>query len=915
MNSTHFGRRLGFAVVVGFFMFGNLPPAEAQSPPPKATIVDDEPTPGTLPPAPVPRPKRAEPVPDEPLPEEPPRRAKPAPAPASKPAVRPAPAQIKSAEDELFDLCELLFSRRNFIPAIRQYEEYLKLFPNGKHLQEARFKLGECHYSNSAWEVAIMELDSFLKDFPSNKNRVKALYHAGESHYNLASSKTITAVERAEHLQTASQAYRAVHQITKRGPIAAYAAVRLGTLAYNAAEADPERYKEAIQWFTLAAAQAPREQPKIRYFTLFLKGRSCRFIGADKEATAAFEEVVRGKADKENEYYEKALLELAGLDVEAGRQEAAMKKFEILAKESAAVETRAQSMVNAGMIHAKAGRPDEAFKHFEEASKVKGAPIAQTQARYGLAFAYFKQKTYDKVIDAWRGIGDYSTLDDAARAQLLLIVGTCYAAIDQHLRASEIFNILEQSLPESGEAHEGGYKRLVSLFKLNEKSTPENVADYVERWRERNPQSEFLDKAWLVRAAYYFNRSMFGPAAEAYQRVRQDKLEPTRLSTYLYQRGYSEASSKDKEAVTTLTQFIEKFPQDERLAMAVHQRGVAEFEMGDYPGAIRDFETIRNNYPKSEAAESATYRLAKAKAYKQDHAGTVADFQRLLKDFPETKAAAEAWFWIGDGLFRQKKYKESIEPLRKAREKDPKTYSTDASMLIIQAFTGRLAEEKVHQTPWQKDLDSLMEEVDKYLKGPQEKKISPLILTWLGRTTFLERKDFRATSRYLSPVANYDSPGSTPKDVWAILGESQVENGSFESAIVALDHQLSTEENLSAQAKAHMLKGRAYLGLNKPDEATKSAEDGLTIDKETLLSAQLRIVLGEAALARKNYTEAYTNFNNVITGWEDATYTPIAMDLLIETCEKSGNPDYLAMAVTKKAELAKRFPRYQRRNP
>ena len=38
---------------------------------------------------------------------------------------------------------------------------------------------------------------------------------------------------------------------------------------------------------------------------------------------------------------------------------------------------------------------------------MNGAPLAQARARFGLVFAYFKQKAYDKVISAWRGMTDY----------------------------------------------------------------------------------------------------------------------------------------------------------------------------------------------------------------------------------------------------------------------------------------------------------------------------------------------------------------------------------------------------------------------------------------------------------------------------------------------------------------------------
>ncbi len=805
-------------------------------------------------------------------------------------------ARAKSPEEDLFDFCELLLGKGDHLLALRQYQEYLKVFPRGKYEEEARFKIGEAYYRAGAWDQAIGEFDGYLRDFPRGRNRAVVLYHAGESHRS-AAGKLLAPEERAARIQIAEDAYRATLQVSKTGPYAAYAAFRLASFSYNAAAAQPERYGDAIRFFTLAAAQAPAEQVAIRHASLYFKGRSNRFVGAAKEAAAAFEELIRVKAG--NDYYEKALTELASLDVEGGRPEAALAKFEILAREGAAGETRAEALVNAGMIDAEAGRAAAAIARFEEASQVAGAPLAQVRARYGLVFAYFKEQSFAKVVAAWQGMGDYAALDSNARARLLLIVGTAYAATEQHLRAAELWGILEESLPERDEALEGGYKRLVSLFKLNDPRLPEEVQKYVERWRERKPESDFLDRAWLASAAYYFNRSVWEQAAAAYQRVRVEKLEPEKAATYLYQRGSAEASQGDKGAAGTLTSFIEKYPADARVAMALLQRGLANLKGEDYAGAGRDFARVREQYPKSEGAESAAYHAGKVKGLQQDYPGMVAEFQRFLQDFPKSKVAGEAWYWIGTGLFQQQKFKDCVDPLRRARDQDTKAYYTEATLMIIGALTS------------QKELDGLMVEVDGYLKGTQEKKIAPDILRWLGRTVFLERQDYRAASRYLSPVVNYEDPRATPAELWATLGESQVENGSFESGLVALDHQLATEERAPAKVKAQLLKARACFALGKVEEATKSAEAGLDLDKETLLSAQLRLVLGDIAMASNRPNEAISSYGLVMQNWEDPSLTPLAMSKLIAAYRKSGEPGHAPKLAAVERDLAKRFPRFQ----
>src|SRR5688572_1760193 len=580
--------------------------AEAQKPPPKAVPVEEETDPG---PAPVPKVPKAIPVPDA-APE--PAAPRPRPA-AAVPRTPASPAAAKSPEDDLFDYCELLYSKANYGLALQQYEQYLNIHPAGKHREEVIFKMGECRYLAESWDQALQHYELYLREFPSGKHRAVILYHAGESHYKMASSR-VAPERQAERIRFAYDAYRASVQAAKTGPYACYSAFRLGSFSYNAAQKDPERYKEAARWFSIAAAQAPKAQPRIRVTSLFYLGRTQRHLKETKEAAATFNELT--KIREENIYFDQAWQELAQMDMEAGRTEEAMKKFDRLSRDSADAETRANSLVNAGMIHADAGRPAEAIAKFEESLKVPGekARAARARARFGLVWSSYKAKAHDKVVEAWRGLQgeDYGDLDEITRARLWLIVGTSYAAQDKHSRASQTLRLLE-NLNNSPEKEvreaclEGGYKRIVSLFKLNDPATPDAVDEFVRTWQDRAEDNAWLDKAHLVKGAWYFNRSVWDAAARAYKNVREAKLEKDKVATWLYQRGCAEASAGDRDAVTTLTSFLEKNPADARAPMAQLQRALVRLKLDDLSNALTDFEEVAKKAAGSETGETAAY--------------------------------------------------------------------------------------------------------------------------------------------------------------------------------------------------------------------------------------------------------------------------------------------------------------------
>ena len=880
--------------LVGIICFAGA--VSAQNRPPRAVPVDEETDPG---PAPAPKIPKAIPVPDsEPEPAAP--RTRPAETPRPAPGSNPA----KTADDDLFDYCELLFSKANYPLALQQYGEYINTYPSGKHREEVIFKMGECLYLSESWDQAVLQYDSYLHDFPSGKNRAVVYYHAGESHYKMASKVSLD--RQAERIRYAYDAYRASVQAAKSGPYACYSAFRLGSFSYNAAQRDPERYKEAVRWFSIAASQSPKNQPRIRVTSLFYLGRSQRFLKANKDAAATFTELTKIK--EENVYFDQAWQELAQLDMEAGRTDEAMKKFERLSRESVDAETRANSLVNSGMILADSGKAAEAIGKFEEALKIPGdkSRSARSRARFGLVWSSYKEKGYDKVVEAWRGLQgeDYGDLDEFTRARLWLIVGSSYAALDKHSPAAQTLKLLENlstSLDKQvrDACLEAGYKRIVSLFKLGDSATPDAVDEYVHAWQERTPENAYLDKAWLVKGAWYFNRSAWEAAARSYKQVRETKLDKEKVATWLYQRGCAEASFGDRDAVATLGSFLEKAPGDERAPMAQLQRALIRLKTEDLTNALADFEQVAQKAAGTETGETAAYWAARVKGSKKDFSGMVAAFTKFLNDYPKTKASAEANYWIGTGDYQIQKYKECLVPLQTARSLDSGAYYQDASLMLIAALTAL------------QNVTALIPEVDDYLKRGMPKRISPDILRWLAVTLFRESKDYKKTAVYLGYVVTFQEPEKTAPDIWAVLGESLLETRDYTTAIAALENALKAEQRPPQRARAYLLRGRAQFHLNKFDDAAKSVEEGLSIDRETLVAAQLHLLAGDIAAAGNRQKEALSSYNNVRVTWEDPVLTPTAIAkmsaILIASTDAKEKTDGEAM----KKELLQRYPKFQ----
>ena len=402
-----------------------------------------------------------------------------------------------------------------------------------------------------------------------------------------------------------------------------------------------------------------------------------------------------------------------------------------------------------------------------------------------------------------------------------------------------------------------------------------------------------------MKGAWYFNRSVWDHSARAYKLVRESKLDKDKVGTWLYQRGCAEASSGDGEAVTTLTSFIELNSADERAPMAQLQRALVRLKLDDLNNALTDFEEVAVKAAGTENGETAAYNAARVRGIKQDFPGMVKGFTKFLADYPKTRAAAEANYWIGTGSYQLQKYPDCLAPLRTARSLDGKSYYQDGSLMIIAALAAL------------QDMDALIPEVDAYLKVNMEKRISPDILRWLGMTLFRERKDFAKAARYLGFVVSFQDPDKTPADIWAAHGECLLEIRDYTGSIAALDNHLKSEQRPQPRARTFLLRGRAQFGAGKLEDAAKSVEEGLNIERENLIAAQLHMLSGDISVAGKRTQEAVSSYNNVRSTWEDPVLTPTAICKMIAILSKSTVAKDLAESELLKKELEERFPKFQ----
>ncbi|MCB1229742.1 MAG: tetratricopeptide repeat protein [Verrucomicrobiae bacterium] len=768
-----------------------------------------------------------------------------------------------SKKEDLLAYADLLYSKQQYPLAARQYQLFLQQHPNSPNAQVGWFRLGECYL-----EVG----------------------------------------QQAD----AATTFKHVIDTYKQGIFVGSAAYRLAVMKYNAKD-----FAAAALYFDIATAYL--SSPDAALQAQFYLARCQQLADEPDQAATIYQKVLDAKAPDpataaqwENPFRERSLLELARLQYDVGNAREAFAKFEELATSAGNAEYREEAYARAGLLASELGELETSNDYLAKALEFEGENQWKSLATVGLIFNYFSAGEYEKVIGMYSSQA-FNAPDDT-RPKMLLIVGHSYRLTDNLKSAIEIYELVEQNYRERPEGSEAGYRRLQCLNQMGDAGFPIHVTNYVDRQREIDPGSEFIDLALLMRAEWNFAKAqsaaangerkeagnLYAEAAVDYAAVRGDKIPEKYLEPRLYKLGWSQSESGDASgAIITLGEFDRAFPSSELMPSALAKRAETYQSLQDFTAALEDFRALATKYPDATEAEFSLQQIARIHGHRREIDQMISAYRELLEKYPDSSASAEASYWIGVGLFEQEKYEEAIPELETARKKDPENYGNMASLRLVLSH---------YQA---EHLDELAKEAGAYLdKAAKDEKMAPIppkVLGYLGRRLF-DRQDYQLADRFLAASTTPGDPTATSSEIWDLLGQARMKLKDYAGAVEPLKNFLTMTQRPSLRAQALLELGRAYLQIKQYDKALESARESLSSLKEGRTNAEARVLVGDIAMAQGDPATAGREYTVMSQIFVDPELTPLALTKAIKAFRQAGDEE---QATKLEAQLKSQYPEYK----
>ncbi|HEY0793781.1 MAG TPA: tetratricopeptide repeat protein, partial [Chthoniobacterales bacterium] len=708
-------------------------------------------------------------------------------------------------------------------------------------------------YLRKLYDLAAPEYEKYLGQYPDDQGRIVALYRLADCYAKLG--------QEAAALNT----YRLLVDEGGQGEVVGSAAFRLATRCF-----EEKAYLDAAPLYAKAYENA--RSPEIRITARYYEAKCLELANRRFDAKAVYEDVLRVK-DK-NPYHDAASLSLAYFALENNQRAEALAHFEELSREAQKPAVRAEALTRAGILSVDLKQRDKAEQYFKDAIAQNAEGKWKQVAQLELMKLQYDGDRFSQVLDAYAK--NSSGLAEETRPTVLLLVANSYRQLGKHPKALEVYNQLIRQYPNTPDAADARYQRLISLDAVKDPTLVSEVDAYLAT----APARDRSDKAKLLKAQALGQQGKYQAAARLYLELGDSSLPDAYRADCFYAAGYSLSQVNDTVgAIDAFTGLIQKYPRYKMIIKALLKRGLLYQSERNYPAALNDLSGVVAQAGSSPERETALLQKGLILGQQQDYPRMSATFQQLLKEYPASSAAAQANYWIGWAAFEGKHYAEAVGPLAEARKLNPQEYGEKVALRLIYS-------DQVLNRP-----DDVAREIDDFVQqDPKRVTLVADACKWVGVHSY-EAKNYAEAAKYLGLVAKTEERSRMDPATWLMLGRADLEEKQFSDAIEATNAYLAAVTDPAERAQGFLALGHAQLGAIQADAATKSAEQALTLQPEGRLNAEARMLIGDIETSRGNYENAARSYLSVAVLYEDPEVTPHALEAAYQAFQKAGNQD------------------------
>ena len=283
-------------------------------------------------------------------------------------------------------------------------------------------------------------------------------------------------------------------------------------------------------------------------------------------------------------------------------------------------------------------------------------PEILLKSRYGLGYAHYNLKAYDKALFNFKEFVNKGSKTSANYADASVRLADCYYVSKQYDEA-----LVQYNRAKSLNSPDNDYVLLQSgvIFGIQRKYTQAKTqfGELIKTY----PKSQYRDDAMFQRAQFDIEQGNYQAAVDGLSElIREGTVSP--FMPYAYMRraaSYFNLKQLDK-TIQDYSTLIRRFPSHP----AAQESLIPLQEALTTAGRSSEFQSyltlIKEANPDNKSLEGLEYEAAKNYYFNQDYQKAITSLQAFVNTYPETSSKLEAQYYIAESHYRLKDYNKAL---------------------------------------------------------------------------------------------------------------------------------------------------------------------------------------------------------------------------------------------------------------
>ena len=390
-----------------------------------------------------------------------------------------------------------------------------------------------------------------------------------------------------------------------------------------------EKYTEAIKYAQDYQTQFPTGQWKQEMQNLIAESY---LKTSNYNLAISHLEEIGLRSERQKAVYQKVTYQKAALLFNDGNFDQALSQFRKSLKYPEDLILKDKSLFYCAEIMMQMGRYSEAIENY------RGQSAPDTRSAYGIAYAYYNERLYEKAIPFFERAARDKHLKSKEDATLRL--ADCFYATKSYQRALDVYKQLSPTdymNYQIGLAYKG-------LGKIRQAANSFHNVSNASRWK---------DDALYHKGLIEFEIAAFENAEASFTELINNRKESSYIPQAYLNRAISRTNAQSLEEAKRDYQHILEHHIGFEVAFSAIL-GLQELaQKGADVGNIDPYiEKYRSTNPKDGSLELIEFESAKADYFNLSHSSAIPKLESFFSSYPESKFSPEAGYYLGDSYFR-----------------------------------------------------------------------------------------------------------------------------------------------------------------------------------------------------------------------------------------------------------------------